>query len=204
MVTVIYIVVAVVMLGVLYFVWRMVIQPYRKFRGKMLVTCPETHQPAGVAVNAKHAALTAAQREPDLRLKECTRWPERQNCDQACVAQIEASPQNCLVRTMLTNWYNDKSCVFCGKAFPQVDSYDHRAVFWYDQKPALISPEGKLVEWHDVPVETLPQVLATHQPVCWNCLIAMTFRRQHPELVIDRPRKQSQLTTLGDLPTKRP
>lgn len=191
MLIVIYIMIGVILLGVFYFVWRMVLKPYRKFRGQMLVTCPETQQPAGVAVDAKHVALTGIQGEPDLRLKECTRWPERQNCGQACLTQIESSPQNCLVRTMLSNWYKDKSCVFCGKAFPQVDSYDHRAVFWYEQKPAFVSPEGKLVEWHEVPVETLPQVLATHRPVCWNCLIAMTFRRDHPELVLDRPGKRS-------------
>jgi hypothetical protein len=59
--------------------------------------------------------------------------------------------------------------------------------FLYDQKPAFISPEGRIIEWHEVPVETLPQVLATHKPVCWNCLIVETFRRTHPELVVYRP-----------------
>ncbi|MCK6629607.1 MAG: hypothetical protein L6R45_31070 [Anaerolineae bacterium] len=186
MTTAIYVMAGLIVLVLFYFIWQMV-KPYRKFQGKMLVTCPETHQTAGVAVDARHVALTAVRGEPDLRLKECTRWPERQNCGQECLAQIELSPENCLVRTMLANWYKGKSCVFCGKAFQQVDSYDHRAVFLYDQKPALLSPEGQLVEWRAVPVETLPQILTTHKPVCWNCLIAMTFRRDHPELVTDRP-----------------
>jgi hypothetical protein len=96
-----------------------------------------------------------------------------------------------LVRTTLSHWYKDQACILCGKPFPQVDSYDHRAAFWYDQKPAFMKPDGQLVEWREVPVETLPQVLATHRPVCWNCLIAETFRRQHPELVVDRPLKQT-------------
>ena len=191
MATAIYLIIGLIVLGVFYWVWRIGIKTYRKFRGKMLVTCPETHQTAGVAVDAKHAAIAAFYGQPDLRLKECTRWPERQNCGQECLAQIELSPENCLVRTMLTQWYQGKACVFCGKAFQQIDSYDHRAVFWYDQKPALISPEGKLVEWLETPVETLPQALATHQPVCWNCLIAESFRRTHPELVVDRPWKRS-------------
>lgn len=191
MATAIYLIIGLIVLGVFYFVWRIGIKTYRKFRGKMLVTCPETHQTAGVAVDAKHAAITALYSEPDLRLRECTRWPERQNCGQECLAQIELSPENCLVRTMLTQWYQGRACVFCGKTFQQIDSYDHRAAFWYDQKPALISPEGKIVEWHDVPVETLPQALATHQPVCWNCFIAESFRRKHPELVVDRPWKRS-------------
>jgi hypothetical protein len=191
MVTAIYIIVGLIMLAVFYFVWRTGIKTYRTFQGKMLVTCPETHQPAGVAVDAKHAALTAIPGEPDLRLKECTRWPERQNCGQECLAQIELSPENCLVRTILTHWYKGRSCVFCGKEFQQIDSYDHRAVFWYDMKPALISPEGRIVEWFEVPVETLPQVLTTHKPVCWNCLIAETFRRKYPELVVNRPWKRN-------------
>jgi hypothetical protein len=188
MVTAIYIIVGLIMLAVFYFVWRSVIKTYRKFQGKMLVTCPETNQTAGVAVDAKHAALTAIPGEPKLRLKACTRWPERQNCGQECLAQIALSPENCLVRTILTTWYKERSCVFCGKKFQPIDSYDHRAVFWYDMKPALISPEGRIVEWLEVPVETLPQVLTTHKPVCWNCLIAETFRRQYPELVVDRHR----------------
>jgi hypothetical protein len=80
MVTAIYLIVGVIVLGVLYLGWRIGIKPYRQFRGKMLMTCPETHQLVGVAVDAKHAALTAFHGEPDLRLKECSRWPERQNC----------------------------------------------------------------------------------------------------------------------------
>ena len=35
--------------------------------------------------------------------------------------------------------------------------------------------------------EQLPEIFATHQPVCWNCHIAESFRRLHPELVTDRP-----------------
>ncbi len=186
MTTAIYIIVGLILVGVVYVVLRAAIKTYQQYRGKMVVTCPETHQPAGVAVDAKHAAITAIQGGPDLRLKECARWSERQNCGQACLAQIGSSPENCLVRTLLTNWYKGKSCVFCGKAFQQIDSYDHEAILLYDQKPGLISPEGKIVKWLDVSVETLPQLLTTHKPVCWNCLIAETFRHQHPELVVDR------------------
>jgi hypothetical protein len=191
MATAIYIMIGLIVLAVFYVVGPSVIKTYRKFQGKMLVTCPETNQTAGVAVDATHAALTAVQGEPDLRLKACTRWPERQDCGQACLGQIAAAPENCLVRTLLTTWYKERSCVFCGKPFQTIDSYDHQAAFWYDMKPALISPEGNLVEWLEVPVETLPQVLTTHKPVCWNCLMAEAFRRQYPELVIDRPSQRN-------------
>jgi hypothetical protein len=43
------------------------------------------------------------------------------------------------------------------------------------------------VSWDDVPPEKLADVFQTYQPVCWSCHIAETFRRDHPELVTDRP-----------------
>jgi hypothetical protein len=167
------------------------IKTYRRFRGKMLVTCPETHGPAGVSVDARRAALTDLTGEPVLRLTACTRWPEREGCDQACLAQIERSPEGCLVRTMLTDWYARRSCALCGRDFPHVDSYDHTAVWWYDKKPALRSPDGRTVEWHEIAVETLPEVLETHHPLCWDCLIVDKLHRTHPELVTVRPERRS-------------
>ena len=46
--------------------------------------------------------------------------------------------------------------------------------------------EGVTVEWSDFRPEALPEVLATHWPVCWDCHIAETFRRKYPKLVVDR------------------
>ena len=50
--------------------------------------------------------------EPTLHLKECSRWPERQDCWQDCLQQIKADPENCLVWTIVARWYEGKSCVF--------------------------------------------------------------------------------------------
>jgi integrase len=50
-----------------------------------------------------------------------------------------------------------------------------------------MGPDRKTVQWSDLPAEKLPQVFETHRPVCWSCHIAQTFRRGHPELVVDRP-----------------
>ncbi|MFQ5640932.1 MAG: hypothetical protein ACE5IR_23390 [bacterium] len=152
---------------------------FLRFRGTMLVTCPENQKPAGVAVDAAFAARTTTARAPQLRLKECTRWPERENCGQECLQQVEASPESCLVRILLTDWYRNKKCVYCHKEFGDI--------FWHDHKPVLLNAECKTVEWQEVPVETLPEVFETHLPVCWNCHIAETFRREHPDLVTDRP-----------------
>jgi len=160
---------------------RPVARAYLKFRGARVVTCPETKAPAAVELDARHAAFTAAFGEPDLRLKDCSRWPQRRECGQECLEQIELAPMECLARTMLTGWYEGKSCALCRKAFGEIQ--------WLDHKPALLSPERNAVEWHEVRAEKLPEVLATHRALCWNCLVAETFRRRFPELVVERPWK---------------
>jgi hypothetical protein len=166
--------------GALAFAVWLAARTYLRFRGKAIVVCPENKQPAGVQVNALSAALTAVGGRLELRLSECTRWPEKQGCGQQCLAAIEASPESCFVRSILTQWYRDKSCVYCQRRFERIT--------WADHEPALVSPEGATVEWRDVPVERLDEVLASHKPVCWNCHVAESFRREHPDLFTDRPR----------------
>jgi hypothetical protein len=66
---------------------------YARYSGGRLVACPENQQSAAVSVDARHAAMTGIDGHPDLRLCDCTRWPERANCDQACLSQaVQAEP----------------------------------------------------------------------------------------------------------------
>ncbi len=180
-VTVLTIIIAVLVLAAGLFVLRAVpgVRAYFHFRGKRLVTCPETHKPEAVNVAAGEAGLGAFFNEPTLRLKECSRWPERQNCGQDCLQQIESDSQSCLVWTIVSKWYEEKNCVFCHKPIGTLHQWDHA--------PALLGPEFRTTEWKDVRPEKLPEIFSTHQPVCWNCHVAQTFRRVHPELVTDRP-----------------
>jgi hypothetical protein len=180
-VTVITIIIAVLVLAVALFVFRAVpgVRAYFKFRGKRLVTCPETHAPEAVDVAAREAGLGAFFNEPTLRLQECSRWPERQDCGQDCLSQIEADPQNCLVWNIVAKWYEGKNCVFCHKPFGPLHHLDHA--------PALLGPDFKTSEWKELNPQDLPRIFSTHQPVCWNCHVAETFRRLHPKLVTDRP-----------------
>lgn len=171
------IVLAVLALGLLYVAVQF-LSGYLKFRGKRVITCPETRAPAGVELAAGKAAVAAMAGETSFRLRDCTRWPERAGCGQECLSQIEASPEDCLVRNILGRWYLEKSCALCGKPLGTID--------WTRHRPCLLTPERKTVEWKDVPPETLQEVLETHAPVCWDCHIAETFRREHPELVTDR------------------
>ena len=157
---------------------RRAVPAFFRLRGERVVICPETRRPAGVAVDAGHAAATAFRREPELRLSSCSRWPEKADCGQECLRQIAAAPEDCLVRTMLTRWYTGKSCLYCGKPFA--------TIHWHDHKPALLDRDGRTMEWEQVAAEDVPDALGRDKPVCWNCHIAETFRRMHPELVVDR------------------
>jgi hypothetical protein len=179
-VSVLTITIAVLVLAVGLFVLRAVpsVRAFFKFRGKRLVTCPETHLPEAVNVSAGEAALGVFFNEPTVRLNQCSRWPERQGCGQDCLQQIEADAQSCLVWNIVAKWYEGKKCVYCQKPFGALNHIDHA--------PALLGPNFTTVEWKDVSPERLPEVFATHQPVCWNCHIAESFRRLHPELVTDR------------------
>jgi hypothetical protein len=112
-------------------------------------------------------------------LKDCSRWPERAGCGQTCLGDLEAAPHACLVRTILARWYAGQRCACCRRPFGEIH--------WHDHKPALVGTDGITREWTEIPPETIPAVLSTHRPVCWNCHVAETFRRVHGELVVERP-----------------
>jgi hypothetical protein len=152
---------------------------YLRVRGDRVVSCPDNGQDAAVRVDAVRAALTSPRTPEHVRLESCSRWPEKAGCGQECLRQIDAQPDDCLVRVQLTRWYADKSCVVCGKALGTAE--------WGARAPAVRSPEGVTREWRDIPPETLWGVLGSHSPVCWDCHVAERFRQQRPDLVIDNP-----------------
>lgn len=178
---------AVVALALGLFVFRAIpgIRAYFQYRGKRLIICPESHTPEAVDVAAGEAAVGAFLTEPTLHLKECSRWPERQDCGQECLQQIEVDPENCLVWNIVSKFYEGKKCVLCYKPFGPLHHLDHA--------PALLGTNFDLKEWKDVRPEKLPEVFSTHQPICWNCLVTETFRRLHPELVVDRPAESKRI-----------
>jgi hypothetical protein len=73
-------------------------------------------------------------------------------------------------------WAEGRTCVLCGG--PVAESRLHHI--------ALLEPAGMTREWIDIADDRLPLALATCLPVCWNCHLAETFRRMHPELITDR------------------
>ena len=151
---------------------------YARFRGERVITCPENKQPAAVHLNMSKVARKAMLGKLDLRLDQCSRWPERAGCGQDCLSQISADPEKCLVWNLVDDWYKGKSCAYCQKPFGEIH--------WHDRHPALLGPDRSIVQWNEVPPENLPQIFQNYLPVCWNCYIAEEFRRKNPERVMDR------------------
>ncbi len=170
---------ALVGFGALVLFGRRLTRAWLRYRGTRVVVCPEQRQTVAIEVDAVHAALSAPQGRPHLRVDSCTRWPEARSCGQECLAQVESAPEACLLLNILGGWYQGKSCAFCDQVF--------EARHWHDHRPALLAPDGSLVDWSGFRAEQVLDVLASHEPVCWNCRVAEGFRREHPELVTERP-----------------
>jgi len=171
------IVVAVILAGIT--TWR-VVYAWLKYRGRMVITCPENQRPAGVSVDARHAAATSLAGQPEFHLTNCSRWPEHAGCGQECLLEIETSPENCLVHNILVGWYAGKNCAWCGRSIGDIRVTERR--------PTVLLPDQSSAEWQQIPAERLPETLKTALPLCFGCHIANTVRREHPELVIDRSR----------------
>lgn len=178
MVTLAYVFAAAVFVALLYFGIRYFVSARKKFGGGQVIVCPETGAGAMVEVDADHAALTSLIGKPDIRLESCSRWPLNRECGQECLIQLAVAPPECLVRGVLMQWYKGKRCAFCLRVFDEQHLIAH--------KPALLNAEGITREWGEISLPDLMMTLDNDQPVCWNCHIAQTFRREHPDLVVDR------------------
>ena len=150
-----------------------------KMRGKRVVTCPETGTPAGVSVDVGHAAVSAVWDKTDVRLKECSRWPERHDCDQPCVCQIEKDPDDTRTKMIATHFFAGKACVICHKPIEAPNAAT--------LQPGFMNPEGHAVfAWDEVAPAKLPDAVEHHYPLCANCTLAESFRQRFPDKVTDK------------------
>jgi hypothetical protein len=102
------------MIGAVAFAPTMAVRSYLRYR-KRAITCPETANHAAEHVHVVNAAREGAFGKHPICLDQCCRWPERQNCGQECLSQIEADPEGCMVWHMVDDWYKGKSCAYCQK-----------------------------------------------------------------------------------------
>jgi len=75
----------VVALGGFYVLLPLVIHTFQRYRNKRVMTCPETGDPAEVNIDARRAAFSSAFGRPLLKVKHCTLWHKRKDCDQNCL-----------------------------------------------------------------------------------------------------------------------
>lgn len=137
-----------------------------RFRGLRVLRCPENRQSVAVELASWQLLLTGLAGRPVPRVRNCSRWPERADCDQACVKEIRGAPTATLVQTMLTNWCRYNTCICCGAPLAKLHVGPHR--------PHLINPELRIVEWKEIPPQDIPQTLRSCEPVCETCVVAET------------------------------
>jgi hypothetical protein len=158
--------------------WQEPLRAILRYRGVRLVTCPETKRPAAVGIDVGTAAITAlVEGVPRVRLAACSRWPDPFPCDQACLVEVARNGRAATVVAIARRWFGGHRCAFSGRSTATAGS---------GHEPAIIGVDGVIRQWSAISPEQLPDLFASRAAVCWDCHIAETFRRAHPELVVDR------------------
>lgn len=93
------------------------------------------------------------------RAESCSRWPQQSECDQECLAQIDASPEN--LERLFASSFAGKHCAICARDITPND--------WRQGRLALFNQDQQLVELRDLPAENLPGTLRDTSPLCWKC-----------------------------------
>jgi hypothetical protein len=70
-----------------------VLQTWYRTRGRRVVKCPARGTLAAVELDTRHAIATALFEGAELRIRNCSRWPQHENCDQGCAAAAAAAPR---------------------------------------------------------------------------------------------------------------
>lgn len=73
------------------FIARRILQVYAVYEGLHVRACPIDGTPAMVRLYAWRAALSALRGPPALHVVKCTLWPQRANCKQTCLGEVEAN-----------------------------------------------------------------------------------------------------------------
>ncbi len=135
------------------------LQNYYKNRGRQSVICPDSQQPVDVEVDRKFGFWAALRGQEHSRLQSCSRWPEKGDCGQECLAQLDPSPEN--IDRLLTKWYEGKSCAVCARALTPSD--------WRRSRLAVLNNDNKIFELREMTLERLQSSLENMRPLCWNC-----------------------------------
>ena len=174
-------------------IFAMATHAYLRRRRVRVVHCPVTAEVVAVRIDPLHG-LVGHNAAP--RITSCSRWPAQRRCAQACVAEIEGSPDGCAFQAILSDWYRGKDCWYCRRLIAPAS--------WGAPRPALLSPGGRVVDWAEITPESLFRVLASHRPVCSSCAAAEEFRQRYPDRFLERPpHHPSPSTPSGAVPSPR-
>ncbi len=80
---------AVILIGFFYVLVPLVINTFQWYRRKRVLRCPETGMLVEVDIDAKQAAFSSPFGKPLLRVKNCTLWPEKENCHMECLEKVK-------------------------------------------------------------------------------------------------------------------
>jgi hypothetical protein len=93
----------------------------------------------------------------------------------------KSNPHDAATTAQLQHFFEGKPCAACSRPIPPVHVGELR--------PGLLNTNThEATTWADIPVANLSTTLESHVPICSNCVVIETLRRQHPELVVDRHR----------------
>jgi hypothetical protein len=162
---------------VLTLVWIFRRQPAR-YAGHVL-TCPETRGPVEVEVDSRHALVTLLQGVKELRLKQCSRWPERAGCDEACLLQLDTAPA--VLTRVMANWCEGRNCAVCNCAVTARD--------WESGRLGLLDRRNNLVELREIRLDQLPNAFDHYRPLCWSCHQVERSRRPAPAVFLKGDRR---------------
>lgn len=84
-----FVITAILALAALYVLLPVMSTAFRRFRGRKTLRCPETGRGASVDLSGLSAALTSAIGSPRLCVRNCSLWPERKDCQQACLRRLQ-------------------------------------------------------------------------------------------------------------------
>jgi hypothetical protein len=160
--------------------------PDQYLKSARVVVCPETRQSAPVKVNVFERIMTFLRGCERLELKECSRWPERRDCGQECLLQVDSSPE--LLNRLLRRWYGSKECVLCHRALVEDD--------WRLGHYSALDAGGKFLTAAEIAVSELHMLMDTLRPVCWSCHQVEAARRP-PQIFAGDRRERYQEMWMG-------
>ena len=135
------------------------IQNYYRNRGRKAAICPDNSEAVAVEFDNKFAFWSALRGKEHTRLASCTRWPEKGDCGQECLSQIDPTPEN--IERLMLGWYKGRLCAICARNITPSD--------WRRNRLALLNEHHKLVELRDLDLHGLQAALTTMRPLCWIC-----------------------------------